>query len=402
VRIAIFGNTNNFPFSLARGLQHLGIEAALVVNRTERLHRPESVDPSLEHGYPPWILDASGLGEQPFIDDSPALTPVVKFLREGSAAVLLNDIGPSLFARIRRPAVSLLTGSDLTSYGDYRMVETRRGDGDPEYYRLAEGRRHLRHLANLVTRQRDGILGSEAVAFARKGTVPRGDELLRSIGVTDDRRFFCWNADTMRLAFAPPPQNDALRIWAPTRVNWRLPMPDGFSSQDHKGTDVLLRGFAAFIAAGGHGQLRLVAKGLHVEDAQDLVRALGIESNVAWLPEMTHAAVHDEMRQADVDADQFGQSLPGLVMSDALAIGRPVVANFRPDLLGDAFPEPLPGAHADSPDAVCAQLQRLAGSPDERADLARRGRAFAERYLSPHANAMQCLRRLGLARDSRS
>jgi glycosyltransferase involved in cell wall biosynthesis len=402
VRIAIFGNTNNFPFSLARGLQQLGIETALVVNRTERLHRPESVDPSFERGYPSWILDASGFGEQAFIDDSPALEPVVKFLREGSAAVLLNDIGPSLFRRIRLPAVCLLTGSDLTSYADYQMVETRRGNGDPEYYRLPEGRRHLRHLANLVTRQRDGILGSEAVAFAHKGVVPRGDELLRSIGVTDRRRFFCWNADTIRLAVAPPPQNDLLRIWAPTRVNWRLPMPDGFTSQDHKGTDVLLRGFAAFIAAGGRAQLRLVAKGLHVQDGQELARALGLEPHVVWLPEMTHAAVHDEMRQADIVADQFGQSLPGLVMCDALAIGRPVVANFRPDLLAGAFAEPVPGAHADTPETVCAELLRLAKSPEVRTDLARRGRAFAERYLSPQANALQCLRRLGLVAAARS
>jgi glycosyltransferase involved in cell wall biosynthesis len=200
----------------------------------------------------------------------------------------------------------------------------------------------------------------------------------------------------MRLAPTPLPRNDVLRIWAPTRVNWRLPMPEGFSSQDHKGTDVLLRGFAAFIAAGGHAQLRLVAKGLHVEDARALTRTLGIEPHVAWLPEMSHAAVHDEMRQADIVADQFGQSLPGLVMSDALAIGRPVVANFRPDLLGDAFPEPVPGAHADTPASLCARLQQLAESPDLRADLAERGRAFAERYLSPQANAAHCLRRLGL------
>jgi hypothetical protein len=396
VRIAIFGNTNNFPFALARGLRHLGVDAVLVVNRREHLHRPESVDASLEQGYPEWIYDVSSLGEQPFIDDSSALTPVVHFLRDGSDGVLLNDLGPSLFARVRRPAVSLLTGSDLTSYADYRTIDIRRGNGDLEYYRLAEGRKHLRNLAHLITRQRDGILGSEAVAFAHKGVVPVGDDLLRSIGVADHRRFFCWNADTLRLALEPAPHNGLLRIFAPTRVNWVLPMPDGFSSQDHKGTDVLIRGFAAFIAGGGHAELPLVAKGLHVDESRDLVRMLGIESHVMWLPEMSLAAVHEEMRQADVVADQFGLSLPGLVMSDALAIGRPVIAHFRPDLLGDAFPEPVPGAHAETADAVCTQLEHLAASTDLRTDLAQRGRAFAERYLSPRANAQRCLQRLGL------
>jgi len=396
MKIGIFGNTNNYPYVLAKGLRSLGVKAVLVVNRTERLHRPESQDADLAGGYPEWILDASAVTEEAYLRESAAVAPVIAFLTDGTRGVLLNDLGPSLFQQLGLPALSLLTGSDLTHYADYGMIAVRRGAGDPEFYRSPPGRRAQRQLANLITRQRDGILGSEAVSFAHKGLVPQGDALLESIGVTDSRRFFTWNSDTMRLAFRPAPGNARLRIFNPTRVNYRFPMPPGFSAQDHKGTDVLIRGFAAFVRGRGDAELRLVAKGYHVEDAVALVRELDVEDNVTWLPEMSLAEVYEEMRQADVVTDQFGHSLPGLVMTDALAIGRPVLANFRPELLAGLYPEPLPGLHAETPDGVCEQLRRLAASAALREDVGRAGREFAERYLSPTANAHVCLRRLGL------
>jgi glycosyltransferase involved in cell wall biosynthesis len=299
-----------------------------------------------------------------------------------------------LYQKIGRPALSLLTGSDLTYYADYHTIAVRRGAGDLEWYRSGPGRAAQRQMANLVTRQRDGILASEAVSFAAKGVVPSADSLLESIGVPDSRRFFSWISDTMRLAYEPPRRHARLRVFCPTRVNYRLPLPAGLSTQDHKGSDVLIRGFAAFVQGGGDAELRIVAKGYHVEDAKALVHELGVEAQVTWLPEMRLDAVYDEMREADLVADQFGLSLPGLVTTDALALGRPVLANFRPDLLGDAYPEPIPGLHAVTPEDVCAQLDLVSSAAFPAEDVGRAGRAFAERYLSPAAHARTCLARL--------
>jgi hypothetical protein len=84
-----------------------------------------------------------------------------------------------------------------------------------------------------------------------------------------------------------------------------------------------------------------------------------------------------------------------MVSVDAMALGVPVVANFRPDILGPLFPEPIAGCHAATPDEVAGHLQRLASSPRARIDAGRAARRFARVHLSPEANARRCLRHLG-------
>jgi glycosyltransferase involved in cell wall biosynthesis len=173
-------------------------------------------------------------------------------------------------------------------------------------------------------------------------------------------------------------------------------MPPGHSAQDNKRADLLLLGFAEFLASGGRGTLVLVEKHLQVADIKAMVNSLGIAESVEWQREMTLAAFYDQVRAADVVCDQLGSSFPGMAALDAMAIGRPVIANFRMDLLGPYYPEPWPVCHVDSPEGVRDALLRLYRSPEDRDFLGREARAFAERHLSPEANAIKCLARLGL------
>jgi glycosyltransferase involved in cell wall biosynthesis len=397
VKIAVFGNTNNYPLLLTLGLRRLGHEAVLIVNSRDRLHRPESKYPELQHRYPPWILDCSDIAEDEFVTASPKIGHVLDVLGGYADALVLNDLGPSLLEFCDKPAVVFLTGSDLTYYADPKTVAVRHHDWSPEYSRNPSARLWTRRWHEFIERQRAGIRNARGVSAAAPGLVPQMDSLLRDIGVDESRREFFYFADVDNPPKPPAAAHGGpLRIVNGARLNWKKPMPGGFSSQDHKGSDVLLRGFAEFMQAGGNAELVLFRKGLHVAETEALASELGIAEHIRWRGEMTLREFYRELTDADIVCDQFGDSFPGMVAMDAMAIGLPVVAHFRLESMAPCFQDPIPGFHAETPSEIAAHFETLAASPRLRIDAGRAARRFARTHLSPVANARRCLRHLGV------
>lgn len=396
MKIGVFGNTNNYPLMLVLGLRKLGHDARLVVNRKEPLHRPESKHPQLAAGYPYWILDCSDIPEEDFVAATPRIHGVLDFLANGAGGLVLNDLGPSLLEFCRLPAVALMTGSDLTSYADPSLTQMRQQGWSAEYMRTPSAKLWGRRYDEFVARQRAGLRSANAVSAPLRGLVPAIDRLLRDIGVDDQRRDFFYLADTEQAPVTPNRQGARLRIVNGARLNWKTPLPAGFSSQDHKGTDILLKGFARFIAGGGDAELVLFRKGLHVEETAALATSLGITSHIVWRDETTLSDFRRVVAEADVVCDQLGESFPGLAGVDAMAVGLPVIANFRPEILGSQFAEPIAACQARTAEEVAAHLISLASSPRARVSAGRAGRRFARVHLSPLANARRCLRHLGV------
>ena len=397
MRIGIFGNTNNYPLLLATGLRSLGHDVRLAINRTQRLHRPESKHRELESGYPPWIMDCSDIDEDEFVAATPRIGPVLDFLAGRSDAVILNDIGPSLLEFCRQPAVALMTGSDVTYYADPATVALRQQSWSPEFAGSPAARLSTRRWREFIDRQRNGLRRAAAVSAPLVGLVPEVDRLLADIGVDAARREFLYIADTANAPVPPPKANRRLRIVNGARLNWKKPLPAGFASQDHKGTDVLLEGFARFIGGGGDGELVLFRKGLHVAETEALAASLDVGDRVVWRDETGLSEFYQELRDSDVVCDQLGESFPGLVAVDAMALGLPVIANFRPDILGGHFPEPVAACQASTAADVAGHLETLAASSRARVAAGRAARHFARTHLSPAANARRCLQHLGVA-----
>lgn len=399
MKIGIFGNTNNYPYLLAMGLRQLGADVRLVVNRPERLHRPESKVPALADGYPDWILDLGLAAEAYTITDSPLARDAVRFLGTDLNAVFLNDVGPALHDHFDCPVLALLTGSDLLYHASFASIDERISGWPPEMAACEHGRAAIAAMRRCVEAQRAGIARATAVSFMPSGSFFEGDEILAELGVArdDPRRFFVYQADTLTLQVEPPPLRRRMHVFNGARLVWHRPLPPGFSELDHKGTDVLVCGFAEFLAAGGEGELRLVRKGYDARRTEDLVRDLGVAGDVVWLDELSLFDFHKEMASADVVCDQFGQSIPGMVALDAMAMGRPVLSNFRLDAMAAYFPEPRPFCHAADPAEVCRHLLELYRRPRLRTEIGRQAVDYVARLRSPQANALECLGRLGLS-----
>lgn len=392
--IAIFGNTNNYPLLLAQGLRLLGHDVRLVLNRKELLHRPEARYPEWAVAYPEWVVDCSNLSDNDIAFETPAIDQVIHRLTNKIDLVILNDVGPALASYLRLPYAVVLTGSDLAYHANFDSLEMRTSMWDPEFKRSSEGRRYLRRMADFVARQRDGILGAEVVCYGQRGLVPSGDRILDGIGVSDARRFMLHFSNTIDLKAQPLAKNDTLIILCGSRVVYRPIHNPALSAMDFKGTDVLLKGFMLYCQRGGKGELRLPRKGQDLQAAVDLIAELAIKERVRWLDEMPLVQFYDEMVAADVVCDQFGSSYPGMVATDAYALGRPVMAKLRADIFGQRFPEPLPGFNAETPEQIADHLMTMEKDRNVLADMGCKSRAYAEAYLSPPSMAKQFLEKV--------
>lgn len=395
MRIGLFGNTNNNPLLLALGLRQLGHDAVLVVNRKERIHRPESKFPEFEQRYPEWILDCSDLTEDDFVWVSPRLEPVLNFLTNGCTGLVLNDLGPSLLEFCDLPSIALLTGSDLTYYANPKTTAVRYSGCSTDYRRTPGAQLGMRTWDAFIERQRAGIRNATVVSTAIPGLVREMDDLLRDMNVPDSRRDAYYMAFGNPTSLRPARSGQRLRVVNGARLNWK-PLPDGFCGLDLKATDVLLKGFADFIATGGDAELVLFRKGQHIAETEALVESLGIASRIIWRDQVALHEFHAEILGADVVCDQLGDTFPGMVSLDAMSFGLPVIANFRPEIVHELFPKPVAACQAQTSAEVTAHLTMLASSPDARARAGRAAQAFARRYFSPVASARRCARDLGL------
>jgi hypothetical protein len=423
MRIAFAGNQNNYPFMLARALRRAGHQVTFVVDRPEVLNRPEGRYPDIELPYPDWIVEADPIA----IEDVALRTSRWRRLLSrlsGADALVLNSWMYAAAVDLELPSVCLATGSDLEFYANPKAV-SRYAQNQEEAPRSREWATRLWNLNALtseslvdvaagfpppafrawrafafrqfVARQRAGLSHARAVAYLPPGTVAVGDRLLKDLR-GDDAPLTLLMADMDAIQPKPLPVNPRLRVFNSARLDWAPPFPPLVGEWENKGGDILLRGAALYHARTGLGiDLHLVAKGQSVEATRALAHALGIDWMITWHSEMTQQEVRAQYLQADVVADQLGNHLPGMSTYDAMALGRPVLANGRRDVVVAAFGAPLPVADACTPDGVADQIHRLSQLAQRRA-LSLKGRAFAERYLSPDAAARQVVAALTPAR----
>ena len=387
MKIGFFGNTNNYPFMLAMLLQDMGHSLFFVVTEKLLLHRPESRYHEFQKRYPDWIMDLSHLTEWDFISLHPDLAGALAQL-SNCDALILNSVGPSLLPFLNKPAIALLTGSDLSDYANPLTVEARTAVWDQEYKETPEGKNNIAILQDFITRQRMGIQSSIAVRWFPKGSVPVGDQLLDEIGIPDSKRHFFAMANLDQLEFSPAPHNQPIRVFCGMRLTWKFPIEAGRMSLDYKGGDVMIRGLGLFYReTSTRLNIRLVRKGLHLKETEELIAEEGIGDQVIWSEEMSLVDYWHEIAQADIIFDQLAKSLPGAPVYDAMAVGRPVISSARHEVSGILEISPI--CQAETAEEVCQQLKRLVFNPKEREDVGRLGRQYVEKYFDPQQSARQ-------------
>jgi len=387
MKIGFFGNTRNVLLLIAQSLQSMGHETVLVVNRKDLLYRPESSFPEYEQVYPEWILDFSQFSEWDYISLDPKIAPVLDTL-SSCDVLFLNDLGPSLLPFLNKPAISFLTGSDLTHYANYQTVNVRLNDVEVDYLKSQEGKLLKHLLLDFIQRQRDGINSSVAIRYFPLGIDRLGDALLTEIGVLNSKRIFQFIAELDGINPVPQPNHERVRVCCPVRITWKLPIIPGFSQLDYKGSDIMIRGLGLFYRKTGiNMDIVLFRKGLHIAELEQIIEEEGIADQIIWLDEMSLFEYKKEIIRSDIVLEQFAESMVAGVGLDAMAFGRPVIGNLRPELLGDS----MPICQAKTPEEICRQLERLVFDAQERERVGKAGREYVEKHARIEEFVRKCI-----------
>jgi glycosyltransferase involved in cell wall biosynthesis len=347
--LGVVGNLCNLGHEFARRLSEVGMPARLVVPSTG-LDEWRRVYPDVDPADDPHLDVVDGPAG---VRKARAIGALRRY--DGLLSVCLG--GLPVLPVVGRPYISYATGSDLR--------ELAMGlDGAPRA-RAAAARETFRR-ARLVFHapDRTHLDALDALQITRRAPC---------------RHF----VDVDFWSEAPPLEpSDRLIVFSPASHTWR-PM---FEGQGLKRNDLLLRGFAEFIAGGGTGELRYLRRGADIDASEALIDELGLREHVTCVgTELSPSQVRDEMARAHVVADQFGIGSFGLIGLEAMAAGRPVIVNFSPAMSAIGYPEPddrPPVEFADDPGSIAAALDRLS-DPATLADVSARARAWARRVYDP-------------------
>ncbi len=385
VRIGFVGNINNIPFFFCEAARELGFEAYMYPVHSGALHDPRSR--FADRSEPPWVRRIADFDDEELASQSPERKALVDDVRAHCDFVVLNGgLVPSLARDLGVPFVFFQTGSDVTYYGRYETAATVARSWKDDFRRSPAGREALLELTWAIALQRDAILGGAAFSGVHPpGLIRSVDEVLEDVGHDPARRVVMRAADLSQIPPRPwvgdAQGPDGLIVCSPTRVDFRL--RPGDSELDDKGTELLLEGFARFLEGGGRGRLLLVEKGHDIVEARRIIDELGIGEQVEWFPELPFADYLAVMARAHLVCDAISLAGPAQITHDAMATGRPVLGNLRPEVFASVYDGGYPGFHAETAEDVCNGLTAAFESPRELEELGARSRAFVIDNLTP-------------------
>ncbi len=145
-----------------------------------------------------------------------------------------------------------------------------------------------------------------------------------------------------------------------------------------KRVDVLLRA-AAMLR--GRVRVRIVGNGPCSAAWRRLSEDLRMGDTVTWLGDVSRAELAAEYRNADLFCLPSVQEGFGIVLLEAMAAGKPIIA-----ARAAAIPEVVPHGvlvEPDNAEALAAAIEELRGDPSRRAELARIGSAWVEQFDAP-------------------
>ena len=148
-----------------------------------------------------------------------------------------------------------------------------------------------------------------------------------------------------------------------------------------KRLDLLLRAAALLRERIGNLQFRIVGGGPESKRLRELSRVLRLEGAVEWLGDVTQARLAAEYTSCDVFCLPSLQEGFGIVLLEAMAAGKPIIA-----ARAAAIPEVVPEACLVEPGdarALASAIEQLYRSPDMRRVLAERGLARVQCFDAP-------------------
>ncbi len=148
-----------------------------------------------------------------------------------------------------------------------------------------------------------------------------------------------------------------------------------------KGSRIGLDGFARFAARHPNVRLIQLGWGADLEVHRTQIASMGLEEKITVIPLAGKRRLINYLRSADCLLDQFVVGYYGMTALEAMAVGLPVIMRLEAaqyDAFSDAGAPPV--YNVQTAEEVADVLERLATSPEERMQAARKCRDWFMRY----------------------
>ncbi|MDI1355067.1 MAG: glycosyltransferase [bacterium] len=432
LKIGFAGNTNNYPYTLAIAFSKLGHDVKFLIDSTEKLHRPENRFILASKVFINTI-DLSPLSFNYWEEtDRDKIRKCRSFFADRDVIILNSDF-VSMSTEFNRPHIVLLTGSDLDFLASEKYVEEFKNQikkkfqtkysnlwvyfaekisycipASTKYYLFYSNSMLVKYVGLTILfkkvrkqmcLQAEAIKRSPFLISFPRGLNKSGELVLKKLKATEKQRVFNLMTDVISVKNVPlVKHNNSVRIFNVARFNWhQATAPSTFTEMDFKGNDVMINGIALFVKQFPNAQIEVVfvRKGENLKETYDLIRNLGLEAIITWKDELSQAQVLEEYEKADIVFDQFTTSLVGMGGLDALAVGRPLIANWRPEFF-EQYEGKWPVCQATNVEEVFDWLKELVFNENRRIEIGKKGREFVEKKLSSEAFANRILQALVL------
>lgn len=165
------------------------------------------------------------------------------------------------------------------------------------------------------------------------------------------------------------------------RQYWKKIITD-FSRKEN---DQLIRGFALFLKHINYNskvKLVMLEYGSDVAASKELVKELGIETNVFWFPAMSRKDIMYLISKVDVGSGEFGRSyLTFGTIIECMIMGKPVIHYRQDDLYTARYPELYPLINVKYADDIAEKLTYYYYHRSELDEMGRQARQWVQKYF---------------------
>lgn len=128
-----------------------------------------------------------------------------------------------------------------------------------------------------------------------------------------------------------------------------------------KRNDIFFKGFASYIKQNAveNFELRIADWGVDRQKTRELIKSLGIERYVSFIPVGVKKVFYDNLKQANIVVDQFKLGAIGMAAFESMAMCRPVFAFCDQRLAQKAYGVEIPVINCANEEEICQNLKLL-------------------------------------------
>lgn len=382
IKIACIANINNMMFILCRYLRDKGMDAQLFTLQDEPAHfspEADSYDTDYIHYHTPLPLAKSTLFDNSSIE-------LIKKELDPFDFYIGTDIAPAIMTLIgKKLDVFIPHGSDIYAlpFDQIRPEKT-----DKKWW--------LTEKITLGKTQRMGIENTQIILFPDEYDIhfPFKNKLHTEAKYFNTSGPMVYIPQYKNIAESPAVKyleyahiykrirkENELVIFSHSRHN-------GFNLGEdlaihQKGNDILIKGFGLFKKKNQllSAKLILFEYGMDIKASKDLIDALEIQKDVAWMPLMQRKEIMFGLNLADISCGQFDNSwLTCGVVNETLASDIPLL-HYRDDkLYSKDYPNLYPILNANTAEEIAHALEKYLEHKQHYKTEAKMGSVWLENY----------------------